>query len=176
MLPLLILLSLYLVSLLIGKWRDRPYALFAGLLAMSGMLLFTAMGHFLYPEGMSMMLPPVIPFRKELVLLTGLLEVAAAVALLVERYTVRVAWGLIVFFVLVLPANLYAAWQRVNYQEADFTGPGPAYLWFRVPLQVLFIGWVYYFGIAKKRKNPEEQRTIPRNVHRTAEGSTGKWS
>ncbi len=175
MLPLLILLSLYLVSLLIGKWRDRPDALFAGLLAMSGMLLFTATGHFLYPEGMAMMLPPVIPFRKELVLLTGVLEVAAAVGLLVEKYTVRTAWGLIIFFVLVLPANLYAAWQRVNYQEADFTGPGLAYLWFRIPLQLLFIGWVYYFGIAKKRKNREQHHTIPRGVHGVADGSTGKW-
>ncbi len=175
MLPLLILLSLYLVTLLVGKWRGRPNPLFAGLLAMSGMLLFTATGHFRYPEGMAMMLPPVIPFRNQLVLLTGLLEVAAAVALLVERYTVGTAWGLIVFFILVLPANLYAASQRVNYQEADFTGPGPAYLWFRVPLQVLLIGWVYYFGIAKKRKNGQPPLTLPPGVARPAEGSTGKW-
>jgi uncharacterized membrane protein len=120
-----------------------------------------------------MMLPPVIPFRKELVLLIGILEVAAAVGLLVEKHTVRTAWGLIVFFVLVLPANLYAAWHRVDYREADFTGPGPAYLWFRIPLQMLFIGWVYYFGIAQKRKNRVEQHTIPPSVLRAAEGSKG---
>ena len=127
---------------------------------MSIMLVFTATGHFLYPEGMAMMLPPAVPFKKELVLFTGILELAAALGLLTGKYVVPTSRLLILFFILVLPANLYAAWQKVNYQTADFTGPGLAYLWFRVPLQLLFIGWVYYFGLAKRRKKPEPQYSL----------------
>jgi uncharacterized membrane protein len=160
MLPFLILLSVYLVSVLVFKWRHHSNLLFAGRLAMSTMLVFTATGHFLYPEGMAMMLPPVVPFKKELVLLTGILELAAAVGLLTEKYVVPTSRLLILFFILVLPANLYAAWRGVNYQEANFTGPGPAYLWFRIPLQLLFIGWVYYFGMAKRRKKPKLQNPV----------------
>ena len=32
-----------------------------------------------------------------------------------------------------------------NYKEANYTGPGPEHLWFRIPLQLFFIGWLYFF-------------------------------
>jgi uncharacterized membrane protein len=152
MLPLFILLSIYLVSILTGKWRGRPDTYFSGRLAMSGMLLFTTIGHFRYTAGMAMMLPALVPFRRELILFTGVFEIVAAIGLLSEKYVLRASWLLIVFLIMVLPANLYASWHHISYQRADFTGPGLKYLWFRIPLQLLFIGWVYYFGIAKKRK------------------------
>ena len=45
--------------------------------------------------------------------------------------------------VLALPANIYAAIKRVDYQKATFNGSGANYLWFRIPLQILFIVWMY---------------------------------
>ncbi len=53
----------------------------SGSIAMSAMLLFTSMGHFLYAKGMSMMLPEFLPFKIELVYFTGILEIAAAIGL-----------------------------------------------------------------------------------------------
>ena len=43
----------------------------------------------------------------------------------------------------VLPANLSAAARKVNYQTGTLDGPGRAYLWFRVPMQLLLIFWTY---------------------------------
>jgi uncharacterized membrane protein len=49
--------------------------------------------------------------------------------------------------VLILPANIQAAIKRIDYQKGTTDGPGVNYLWFRVPLQILFITWVYLFAI-----------------------------
>lgn len=46
-----------------------------------------------------------------------------------------------------LPANIIAAKQKINLEKASYDGPGLAYLWFRIPLQVLFIGWVLFFAV-----------------------------
>jgi len=36
---------------------------------------------------------------------------------------------------------------RVDYQDPSGEGPGKRYLWFRVPMQVLLILWVYWSAI-----------------------------
>ncbi|WP_331145734.1 hypothetical protein [Hymenobacter sp.] len=51
------------------------------------------------------------------------------------------------FFVLILPANIHAALHHINYQKGTTDGPGPRYLWFRIPLQLLFIAWTWYFSV-----------------------------
>jgi uncharacterized membrane protein len=76
---------------------------------MSAMLLFTAMGHFMFSEGMAMMIPDFIPFKLELVYLTGVFEIVSSIGLLLPKHKVITDWLLIAFFVLVLPANIYAA-------------------------------------------------------------------
>ena len=149
--PLIVLLSVFLVSTVVGKLRGKSNVLFSGKLAMSAMLVFTAIGHFAFREGMAMMIPAFIPFRPELVVVTGIFEIAAAVWLQIPGQRKAVSWLLIAFFILILPANIYAALHKVNYQTATFDGPGLDYLWFRVPLQLLFIGWMYYFGIVKMK-------------------------
>ena len=142
------MLATFVISLFATKLvADRyDYAL-AGVIAMSVMLVFTSIGHFVFTKGMLMMIPRFIPFRKELVYITGIIEIAAAVGLLIPRFRVMTAWLLIVFFILLLPANIYAATRQVDYQKGTLEGPGTTYLWFRVPLQILFILWVYFAAI-----------------------------
>jgi hypothetical protein len=48
-----------------------------------------------------------------------------------------------------LPANIHAAIKHINYETAAYDGKGIRYLWIRVPMQVLFIVWVYYFSVRK---------------------------
>jgi uncharacterized membrane protein len=147
--PLVILILTFgfalIVLRLVGGFE---YAL-SGRIAMSVMLLFTSLGHFLYPKGMAMMIPASLPFREGAIYVTGLIEIGAAVGLLIPWSRVMTGWLLIIFFILMLPANIYAAVKRVNLQKATYDGSGPGYLWFRVPLQILFIVWTYYFAIAK---------------------------
>jgi uncharacterized membrane protein len=146
--PLWVLLVAFAVSLLgvrvfSGEW---VYSL-AGNVAMAVMLLFTAIGHFAFKKGMAMMLPNFIPLRVQVVLMTGLIEIAAAVGLLIPSLRETTAVLLITFFILILPANIYAALKGVDYQKGTYDGPNVSYLWVRVPLQVFFIGWVIFFSL-----------------------------
>lgn len=146
--PLVVLLASFVIAFwvtyLVGLgWL--PIA--AGNIAMSVMLLFTALGHFVLREGMAKMLPPVIPFAVPVILVTGFLEMLAAVGLLIPELRAFTAKALILFFILILPANIYAASQKLNYEKGSNDGPGWKYLWFRIPLQLFFIIWVIYFGL-----------------------------
>lgn len=147
MLPLIVLLGTFGVTLLVTRFTGHTDYLLAGRTGMAAMLLLTAVGHVLYTKGMTLMLPEFLPLRKEAVYITGVLEVAAAVCLLVPGLQSITGWLLIVFFVLMLPANVYAAMYHINYQTAQYDGPGLRYLWFRIPEQLLFIGWTYFFAV-----------------------------
>jgi uncharacterized membrane protein len=146
--PLFALLGTFTASLfgirLFGEGFDFSMA---GRIAMSAMLIFTAVGHFVFVQGMTMMIPSFIPFKKEIVYLTGIIEVAAAIGLLIPKFQNLVAWLLLLFFLLILPANINAAINKIDYQKGTTDGDGLAYLWFRVPLQVFFMVWVYFFAI-----------------------------
>ena len=114
---------------------------------MSAMLLFTAIAHFAFTKGMIMMIPDLIPFKKGMVYFTGVIEIAAAVGVLIPGLQVLTGWLLILFFLLLLPANINAAIRHIDYQKGSFEGPGAKYLWFRVPLQILFILWTYFAAV-----------------------------
>lgn len=146
--PLIVLVVTFLLTLLVtwlfsNKWNY----LLAGNIAMAVMLLFTAMGHFVFTHGMAMMLPDFIPSKREVVILTGILEIAAAVSILIPSLRYPVSILLIIFFILILPANINAALKNIDYQNATYGGYGISYLWFRVPLQLLLIAWVWLFNI-----------------------------
>ena len=146
--PLLVLISVFLISLvsIILLSGDYNFAL-AARIAMSAMLLFTAIAHFVFAKGMSMMLPDFIPYKTVVIWLTGFIEIAAAIGLLIPQIRIITAWLLIVFFILILPANIYAATKQIDYQKGTFDGNGTTYLYFRIPLQILFIVWVYLSAI-----------------------------
>lgn len=142
--PLVVLFITLAISLLVTKLTGNYNPTLSAQIAMAVMLAFTAIGHFKFTHGMTMMIPAFIPFKKELVYLTGFIEIAAAIGLLVPATRTVVAWLLIVFFIVLLPANINAAMKHIDLEKSTFNGPGPKYLWFRVPLQILFIGWVYW--------------------------------
>jgi uncharacterized membrane protein len=146
--PLIVLLSVFVVSTVIFRIVGKDWNLsFSGNLAMFLMLMLTASGHILFTRGMTMMLPPFIPFKTPVIYLTGIAEVLLGAALLFPSFRHIAGIALIVFFILLLPANIYAAFRHVDIEQATYTGPGLAYLWFRIPLQLLFIGWLVYFSL-----------------------------
>jgi uncharacterized membrane protein len=111
------------------------------------MLCFTALGHFKFTKGMSMMLPGFIPLKMELVYFTGIAEIVLGLALLFPPLRYGAGIILIVLFILMLPANIYAAITHINYETATYDGKGIGYLWIRIPMQVLFVLWVLYFSV-----------------------------
>ncbi|MBX3242827.1 MAG: hypothetical protein KIT80_18160 [Chitinophagaceae bacterium] len=146
--PLIVLLSVFAVSLAVNKiFRGNYEFALPGRIAMSAMLVFTAVAHFAFTKGMAMMLPDFIPYKTETVYLTGVIEIVAAIGLFVPNFRVMTAWLLIAFFILILPANIYAAIKHIDYQKGTFDGNGLTYLWFRIPLQIIFIVWTYLSAI-----------------------------
>jgi len=146
--PLIVLLVSFAVSLLTLYLISGQYEVaLSGRIAMSIMLAFTSLAHFIFTKGMVMMMPKIMPFKKEMVYFTGIFEIVAAIGLHILQFRHLTGWALIVFFVVLLPANITAAIKHVDYQKGTLDGSGVNYLWFRVPLQVAFILWTYYFSI-----------------------------
>ena len=144
-----------------------PYLLFTGFERLTGRRLvsrgtagrlgvtlvfgLTGVAHFALAEPMARMLPPWVPGRMPLVYLTGVIELAAALAVLHRRLRRLVGWGLIVMLILFLPVNVYAALQRIPLGGHE---GGPLYLLVRVPMQALLIAWIWWFAEAKKLPSP----------------------
>ncbi|MDR6781845.1 putative membrane protein [Pedobacter africanus] len=142
------------IAALVIKIMSREYHLPAGArIGMSVMLLFTALGHFMFARGMSMMVPDFIPFKIEMVYLTGIIEIAAAIGLQLPKLRVLTAWLLILFFVLILPSNVKAAMEHIDMYKANYQGTGTGYLWFRIPLQLFFIAWIYFSTIKNHKRS-----------------------
>ncbi|MBB6235897.1 putative membrane protein [Pedobacter sp. AK013] len=146
--PLFVLIAVFIGSLIGTKiFKSEIDYYLSGKIALSAMLLFTSLGHFMFTQGMSKMLPDFIPFRIPLIYVTGFIEIAAAIGIFVSglRHTTGVL--LILFLILTMPANIYAAMKHLNYETGNFDGKGISYLWFRVPFQALLISWTYFFVV-----------------------------
>jgi uncharacterized membrane protein len=104
-------------------------------------LLFIAAGsnHFLNPKPYLSMMPSYLAAaRAGLVQISGAAEILGGLGVMVACTRRLAAWGLILLLVAVFPANLNVAlhgWPGVNF-------PGWV-LWCRLPLQLIFIWWVY---------------------------------
>ena len=152
--PLLILLISFFLSVLFSKVFLSKYNYqISGRIAFSFMLLFTAIGHFVFTKGMSLMIPDVFPAKTFIIYATGIIEIAFAICLLFPKYQKATAPFVIAFLLLMLPANIKAAINNINYQTGALDGNGPSYLWFRIPLQLFFIFWVYFFAFLKNSQS-----------------------
>ncbi|KQS40561.1 hypothetical protein [Pedobacter sp. Leaf194] len=146
--PLFVLLLVYVALLGFGNHTafDKG-SIFAGNIAMAVMLLFTAIGHFKFRTSMAAMIPLFIPKKVEIVVLTGVLEILLGICLCIEETRFYAGIALILFFLAILPANIYAAKHQINYEDLYKPGPGIKYLWFRIPFQFFLIAWVWYFSV-----------------------------
>jgi len=124
--------------------RGWPGRNLRGRISLALVFLFTGVGHFIKTEPMAEMLPVWVPARITLVYVTGVYELAAAVGLLVPRLRRLTGISLILFLIAAFPANVYSAVERTGLGGHDM---GPAYLWVRLPLQLLLIAWTYTFAV-----------------------------
>jgi uncharacterized membrane protein len=104
-------------------------------------LVVAGIAHLVEPLPFEQHLPGWVPLTAGLVLVTGLLEIALGLALVLARpYRRRVGQVTAVYLLAVWPANLYVAAAGVDVDGQ----PGGPYAWIRVPLQVLFILWALW--------------------------------
>ncbi len=155
---LLLLVAPYALLTLAGS-RFRALRFTAAARARVGLSLFfafTALGHFVRTEEMAAMLPPSVPYRVELIHLTGVLELMGAAGVWVPRLRRLTGICLILMLIAILPANVYSAVNRVDFGGH---GMGPAYLLVRVPFQMFVIWWAYFSAV---REPPRHHRTDAR--------------
>lgn len=127
-----------------GDWNF----LFSGNLGMAVFIIFTGLSHFKFQKGMAMMIPEFIPAKMFWVYITGVIEIAAGIGLMIPSIRELTAVLLIIFYVLVFIANINSSKKNINIFKADFTGPGMSYLYKeRIPMQIILIAWTWYFGI-----------------------------
>lgn len=106
------------------------------------LLCFMGTAHFFKTQEMMLLLPEWALHREALIHAAGVMELAAATGLLIHRFARLTGICLILFLVCVFPANIYGMIHRVKVGGHE---AGLAYLWIRLPLQLLLIGWTYYF-------------------------------
>ena len=81
-----------------------------GRLALAGALAFAGIGHLVNPQEFLAQVPPWFPAPDAVVLVSGLVEIALAVALVaVRRRRATVGWIVAAFFVAVFPGNISQA-------------------------------------------------------------------
>lgn len=109
-----------------------------GRAVMGALYLVAGAGHFLVTEVYMRIMPDYLPAHRELVLLSGLAEMAGGLGVLLPSTRRAAAWGLIVLLVAVMPANIW----MVQHPER---WPGiPLWaLWLRLPLQGVLIWWAW---------------------------------
>jgi uncharacterized membrane protein len=146
MAPLIFLLGTFVALYPINRFLlgGRLSISFIGRASMAVMLIVTGVSHFTNTQQMVDMMPDFMPAKREMIYFTGVCELLAVVGLVWNKTSRLASILLIIFFVLVLPANIAGSLKSVQFAGMEY---GPWYLLFRVPLQIFFIWWVWYFGI-----------------------------
>ena len=151
MAPLIFLLATFAVLFLVNKHLLGKHLSISvlGRISMAVMLVVTGISHFTNTAEMIEIMPDFVPAKREVVYLTGVIELLAVIGLLLDRTTWITSILLIIFFLCVLPANIAGSLKSVQYGGMEY---GPWYLLFRVPLQIFFIWWVWYFGLRRRER------------------------
>ena len=94
--------------------------------------------HFLHPGFYLKIMPPYLPWRMELVYLSGACEIALGLLLLTPQTSRLAAWGVIALLIAIFPANVYV------YQHPQLIPAPPILHLLRLPLQAVFVLWAFW--------------------------------
>lgn len=153
---LIVLLTTFTVTAAISRIaRGRINYKLCGCIALAAMFVMTGISHFVMSDDMIRMLPDQVPARIWIIYLSGAVELLFAIGLLIPGCSRLTGKMIILFLLLVFPANVYAAFNSV-----EFGGNvnGPLYLLFRAPLQVLLILWAWFFAVRNRQRDRAGQR------------------
>jgi uncharacterized membrane protein len=117
---------------------------------LAAIFVFAGVMHFVIPASYVGIMPPWLPWHRELVYLSGVAEIAGGVGLLIDRTRRAAGIGLILLLIAVWPANLQ---MLLDARAADKPLAYEAFLWLRLPLQPVLIWWVW--RVSRRRPGPE---------------------
>lgn len=104
-------------------------------------LILTIAGlvHFMDPYAFANSIPLFVPYKLELIYLTGGLEWMLALGLLIKKFRTISAKITAIYFVLLIPIHLYVA----LFSIPMFGVSSPLLLWGRTLFQFVFIWWAW---------------------------------
>ena len=108
--------------------------------------------HFVSPAPFVSIVPAVLPARLTLVYVSGFFEIAGGLGLLHPRTRRAAAWGLIALYIAVFPANVNMA---VNHLPLGDAPVSPVLAWVRLPFQLLFIAWAWWYTRPEAAPSPK---------------------
>ncbi len=100
--------------------------------------------HFVSSDGFIRLMPPFLPYHRELVYLSGVVEGSLGVLLLIPRTQRLAAWGLIPTLLAIFPANIYGA-LTAGTDHPAMPGISVELAWLRLPLQFVLMAWAYWY-------------------------------
>ena len=100
--------------------------------------IYFGIDHFINVEFYLSIMPPAFPLHLEAVYISGLFEILGGMCVLIPSLRRIAGLGLIVLLISVYPANIYMAITPEAFPEISIE-----LLYFRLPLQFLFIYWAY---------------------------------
>ena len=106
---------------------------------LAAFFVLAGVNHFINPDFYLKIMPPYLPWHLLLVYLSGFLEIALGILLLIPKFTHIGAWGLIALLIAVFPANIHMA---VNHEL--FPEYAAMTLWLRLPLQFVLMALSYW--------------------------------
>jgi len=113
---------------------------------MGVLYVVAGVGHFVATRVYEGIMPAYLPAHHALVLVSGAVEIAGGVGLLITRTRRATAWGIIALLVCVMPANVW----MVQHSEL-YRGIPVWALWARLPLQGVLVWWAWLY--TKKESN-----------------------
>ena len=105
--------------------------------------------HFRSPEKYLAIMPPWLSAPEWMNWISGAAEMLGGIGVLVPATRRCAGWGLIALLIAVFPANLHMALNGV--QIPGYT-IAPWAAWARLPLQAVFIAWVWWVAVKPVRR------------------------
>lgn len=122
-----------------------------GLIVTAVLFIVAGALHFVIPKFYLAIMPGWLPEPRLLVYLSGGLEIAGGLGLLVPATRMAAALGLIALLIAVLPANV----EMLRLAQArGATGLFQAACWLRLPLQPLLMYWVWRVATSANDLSP----------------------
>lgn len=98
--------------------------------------------HFVVSDSFVKIVPDYLPYHLGLVYVSGFFEILGGLGLLVPPVSQAAAWGLLILFIAVFPANINMA---VNAIDLPHIPDSSLLRWGRLPLQAVLIAWALWY-------------------------------
>ncbi len=125
------------------------YLVLAGRLAMSVMLVFSAVSSYVYQEGILLTYPIFFSdvWKQKLILANADFKIALAAGFVLKDLAQISAIFIIAYFILSFSTDIKACKKNISIKRANYTGHGSWLILIKIPSQLIFIFWTYYFGL-----------------------------